>query len=147
MAVARSRRSFATPSLLAAAFLLAACDTTAPELPPPSITGEWAGVLNGGGFANFWDFSLTLAETPSGKITGTGVLAPVVPQQGVRRLEFEVRWGAYGFPDVLVALMTPEFVDVNFSGEVLDPDRIQGLVNGSAFNNVAVTLLRQDAEP
>jgi hypothetical protein len=132
-------------ALLVALTLSACGDTTEVEPPPPEISGSWAGIASAG-FNNFWDLTLSLTEEASGRITGTARLEPVVPQQGLSAYDFQVRWGAYGYPAVLVALATPDRVDVNFSGEVVHHDSIDGLMNGSGFNNVPVTLIRQTPE-
>lgn len=119
----------------------AACEDPVEVEPIPEIAGEWAGIASAG-FNNFWDLTLSIAVEPSGKIGGTGRLAPVVPRQGFEAHDFQIRWGAYGYPDVLVALAAPDRVDVHYGGRVTHADTIDGLMNGSGFNNVSVKLHR-----
>jgi hypothetical protein len=121
---------------------IAACEDTPIEPEPeyPSITGSWMGT--GATGVNFFDLSLQLTQEVSGRVTGTGRLQHVVPNQP--SFNFTVRWGAYGYPDLLVALYAgPNLVDVSYGGRFADPNKIEGLMNGSGFNNVPVTLTRR----
>jgi len=122
-----------------ATLALVACGSPT-ELEPsgPSVTGSWTGIGQDG--FNFFDLSLALTEGPSGKISGTARLAHVVASQGA--FDFVVRNGAHGHPDVLVSLYTTGRVDVNYSGRFISEHTIEGFMNGSGFNNVAITLNR-----
>jgi hypothetical protein len=127
---------------LFAAAVFAACGDEAPTEPEteyPSVTGSWLGT--GASGINFFDLSLNLTQTSSGRVTGTGRLQHVVPNQP--SFDFQIRWGAYGYPDILVTLATPNRVDVSYGGRLIDENRIEGLMNGSGFNNVPITLTRR----
>lgn len=142
--MASSRRT-ALPLLVVLA--LSACEsTTEPNPPPPRVDGTWTGVAHAG-FNNFWDFALSLQEDASGRITGTGRLAPVVPQQGLSAHDFVVRLGVNGYPDVLLSLATEDFLDVLFSGQFVQQDAISGHLNGSGYQNAPVTLTRNSSSP
>jgi hypothetical protein len=128
--------------VLLAALAIAACEDTPidPGEEYPSVTGSWMGT--GASGINFFDLSLQLTQEPTGRITGTGRLQHVVPNQP--SFNFTVRWGAYGYPDILVALYAgPNLVDVSYGGRFTDPNKIEGLMNGSGFNNVPITLTRR----
>jgi hypothetical protein len=103
------------------------------------VTGSWIGT--GAAGVNFFDLSLELTQTSSGRVTGTARLQHVVPNQP--SFDFTVRWGAYGYPDILVALHTPDRIDVSYGGRLVEDDKIEGLMNGSGFNNVPITLMRR----
>jgi hypothetical protein len=103
------------------------------------VTGSWIGT--GAAGVNFFDLSLVLTQTSSGRVTGTARLQHVVPNQP--SFDFTVRWGAYGYPDILVALRTPDRIDVSYGGRLVEDDKIEGLMNGSGFNNVPITLMRR----
>ena len=105
----------------------------------PTVTGAWLGT--GASGINFFDLSLQLTQESTGRVTGTGRLQHVVPNQP--SFDFTVRWGAYGYPDILVTLYTPNRVDVSYGGRLTDPNKIEGLMNGSGFNNVPITLTRR----
>ena len=127
---------------LFAAFILAGCgdeSATEPEPEYPTVTGSWIGTGSAG--INFFDLSLELTQAASGRVTGTGRIQHVVPNQP--SFDFTVRWGAYGYPDVLVTLYTPNRVDVSYGGRLIEDNKIEGLMNGSGFNNVPITLTRR----
>jgi hypothetical protein len=127
---------------LLAVATLAACSEDSPIEPDPeypSISGSWIGTGSAG--INFFDLILELTQAPSGRVTGTARLQHVVPNQP--SFDFTIRWGAYGYPDLVVALYTPNRVDVSYGGRLIDDDRIEGLMNGSGFNNVPITLTRR----
>lgn len=132
------RRSALTLSL---ALALAACgSSTAPEEPPPSVSGTWSGTGSSG--LLLYTLTLSLTESSTGRISGTGTLSA----PGFDTFSLTVRNGAHGHPDVLVALFTPDHIDVNYSGRFVEDHRIEGLVNGSGFNNDPLTISRQ-ADP
>jgi hypothetical protein len=126
---------------LFAALVSAGCGDTPiePSSEFPTVTGSWIGT--GAAGVNFFDLSLELTQTSSGRVTGTARLQHVVPNQP--SFDFTVRWGAYGYPDILVALHTPDRIDVSYGGRLVEDDKIEGLMNGSGFNNVPITLMRR----
>ena len=127
---------------LIAALTIAACGDEGPMEPEgeyPDVSGSWIGTGSAG--INFFDLSLELTQTFSGRITGSGRIQHVVPNQP--SFDFTIRWGAYGYPDILVALYTPNRVDVSYGGRLIEDNKIEGLMNGSGFNNVPITLTRR----
>jgi hypothetical protein len=132
-------RRFAFAAVLLA--VLTGCQSGLEPEPIPSATGIWAGI-GSQGFV-FFDLTLALSEDHVGRLTGTGRLAPVAQGAGLQAYDFVIRTGAHGHPDILVSLMTPNRIDVNYSGRFVEADRIEGFMNGSGFNNLPVTMTRQ----
>ena len=99
--MAHARRGI---GVLLAVLAIAACEDTPVDPEPqeeiPSVTGAWMGT--GASGINFFDLSLQLTQEATGRVTGSGRLQHVVPNQP--SFNFTVRWGAYGYPDILVAL-------------------------------------------
>lgn len=117
--------------------VLSACQlSTVPDV--PTAAGRWTGIGTSGLFTIFEIF-LQLEEDPTGRLTGTAQLT----SPGRPSFDFVLRNGAHGHPDILVSLFSPNNVDVNYSGRFVSPDSITGLLNGSGFNNVPLSIRRQ----
>jgi hypothetical protein len=127
------RRSLLTALMLVA---VSACQiSTEPEV--PRVTGRWTGVGIQSAIS-FWEVLLVLQEDQDGRLSGTAQL--MSPSRPTTNLV--VRNGAHGHPDVLVSLASANVVDVNYSARMTHPDSLVGLMNGSGFTNMQVTLHR-----
>ena len=99
----------------------------------PEAEGQWNGPINtSSGSGNL---ALTLNDA-SGNITGTGTLT--FPGDAIALTVT----GNYAPPDISLQMTSPGFEPMNLSGTLGDT-QIQGVLNGSGFVNIAVTLTRQ----
>nr|BCX01925.1 MAG: hypothetical protein KatS3mg041_1971 [Bacteroidota bacterium] len=96
----------------------------------PGLSGRWTGVVQG------ITIDVTLVET-KGTITGSGsIQAPGVS------ISVSVT-GTYSFPNVSMTFRSTGYEDFTFSGTLsADGNTLSGSLNGSGFNNVAITLRR-----
>lgn len=121
-------------AVLVIGLTFAACgdDPTEPEI--PSISGSWAGETSGGGYSVI----MTLSGDANGQVSGTGS-----DEFTGGTSEITVT-GLYSYPIVSLVIASEGYNDINFSGEIsADGTRIIGQLNGSGFNNAAITLTRQ----
>lgn len=113
---------------LVLAVTLAACgDDGGPSI--PSASGTWSG---GVGSATL---TLTLTED-DGAVTGAGSLAG---PGGSIALTAQ---GTHAHPSMSLTLTSQGFEDLNFQGEFVDDDSVDGRLNGSGYQNDAITLRR-----
>ena len=99
----------------------------------PDAEGQWNGPINTSSGSG--DLALTLNEA-SGTITGSGTLT--FPGDA---LSLTVT-GNHAHPNISLQMSSPGFEPMNLSGTLSDT-QIQGVLNGSGFVNIAVTLTRQ----
>jgi hypothetical protein len=102
-----------------------------PSVPDPE--GQWNGPINtsvGSG-----NLALTL-NGAAGNVTGSGTLT--VPGDAISLTVT----GNHAHPDISLQLSSPGFEPMNLGGTMSDT-QIQGVLNGSGFVNIAVTLTRQ----
>ena len=112
-------------------FLSAGCGGDQVTGVPPSIAGRWAGAASG--------TSVSMQLTESGiEVSGTGVFTDA---SGVAQISVS---GTYQQPAVNLTLQFPNtnFNPVFLSGTA-SADVITGALNGSGYNNFAITLARQ----
>ena len=124
-------RKFLLSALLATTLACGGGDGNGPST--PEAEGQWDGPINtneGSG-----TLSLTLNDA-SGNITGTGTLT--VPGDAYAL----TITGNYAPPNISLQMTSPGFEPMVLAGTV-DDDGIQGVLNGSGFVNIAVTLTRQ----
>lgn len=121
--------------LLIAVLLLGACggdDNTGPAR--IEVEGTWVGhFATSSGTQVTW--SMTLIET-NGAVTGSSTL--VTAGESIA----EQVTGNYVPPTVSLQFHSEGFSDSNLTGTV-SQTQLSGTLNGSGFNNVAVTLTRQ----
>ena len=99
----------------------------------PEAEGQWNGPINtSSGSGNL---ALTLNDA-SGNITGTGTLT--VPGDAIALTVT----GNYAPPNISLQMTSPGFSPMVLAGTV-DDEHIDGVLNGSGFVNIAVTLTRQ----
>ncbi|MFW6085161.1 MAG: hypothetical protein ACODAA_08110 [Gemmatimonadota bacterium] len=116
--------------ILALMLVVTACGDDAPTEPEtPTVNGSWTG--SGGDFS----FDLTLSESESGSISGSGTAEADEP------LSLTIS-GTHAHPDVSLTMSSSGYSDLNFSGEFSGDDTIHGSLNGSGFDNFALTLNR-----
>jgi hypothetical protein len=97
------------------------------------VDGQWNGPIN----TNVGSGSLALTlNDAGGNVSGTGTLSV-----SGDALALTVT-GNYAPPNVSLQMMSPGFEPMNLSGTVSE-DEIDGVLNGSGFVNIAVTLTRQ----
>jgi hypothetical protein len=118
-------------AIVAAAFLLVGCGGDRVTGVPSSIAGRWAGAARG--------TSVTMQLSQSGSdVVGAGVFTDVSGASDVT-----VR-GSYVPAEVNLTL---QFPNTNFNPVVLSGtasgDVITGALNGSGYDNFAITLARQ----
>lgn len=125
---ARMMSTVVTGALVA--IVAAACDggPSEPEAPPrPNVSGVWEAEYGGA------TFEMTLVhDTLQNTLAGTGLL--VVPDETLAL----VITGTYTGSRVTTTWTTSGFHPLNFSGEHAG-SLIAGTLNGSGFQNVAVT--------
>lgn len=122
--------------VLAVVLTLAACgddDPSGPSTPAiPTATGQWTGTASG------ISFSFTLSEASNGSITGSGSASAPTGS-----IAMTVRSGTHAHPNISLTLGGEGFEDANFQGAFAGDNTITGSINGSGFNNFALTLQRQ----
>jgi hypothetical protein len=122
----RSILRHALPALALGFLLVAGCDkSTAPE---PVISGSWSG--SGGGMS----VNLSLTQTGT-SVAGNGSLS------GSGGAVSLTATGTFTNPNFSLTLKSPGYEDVNFSG-TLNGNSMTGIMNGSGFNQVGMTLTR-----
>jgi hypothetical protein len=118
-------------AIVAAVFLLLGCGGDRVTGVPLSIAGRWAGTARG------TSVSMQLTESGTG-VSGTGVFTDA---SGASQVSIE---GTYQQGAVNLTLQFPNtnFNPVFLSGTA-SADVITGALNGSGYNNFAITLARQ----
>lgn len=120
-----------TAGVLALMLAATACGDDEPTEPAtPTVNGTWTGT------AGDFSFSLTLSETDAGAISGSGTATADGDPISVTIT------GTHAHPDVSLTMTSTGFADLNFTGEFSGDDSIHGSLNGSGFNNFALTLER-----
>ena len=99
----------------------------------PDAQGQWNGTINTSGGSG--SLALTLNEA-GGNITGSGTLT--VPGNAIALTVT----GNHAHPNISLQMSSPGFEPMNLGGTLSDT-QIQGVLNGSGFVNIAVTLTRQ----
>ncbi|MCS7081522.1 MAG: hypothetical protein N2561_03300 [Bacteroidetes bacterium] len=119
-----------TSLLLLVVALIASGLSCKKEEKTPGLSGRWVGIVQG------VTLDVTLVES-KGTITGSGsVQAPGVS------ISVSVT-GTYSFPNVSMTFRSTGYEDFTFSGTLsADGNTLAGALNGSGFNNVAITLRR-----
>ncbi len=93
----------------------------------PSTQATWTGIVASLGV------SMTLIETSSGVISGTGVFI------SVQATPFNVT-GTHHHPVVRMVMTAPGFMPVFFDGAFVGERQLAGVMNGSGFTGDAVSL-------
>jgi hypothetical protein len=120
------RRLFMSLLALSLSFAIGCGDATEPT---PTITGSWSG--SGGGI------SVTLSLTQSGQsVTGNGSLS------GAGGAAALVATGNFTNPSFSLTLSAQGYEDSNFAG-TMSGNSLTGVINGSGFNQVGMTLTRK----
>ena len=107
---------------------LVACGKAEEEI--PSMTGKWSG---GGGGAVV---NVTVNENDT-EINGSGNLAG-----GSSSIALTVS-GTNVYPNVSLTLSSTNYAPINFTGRFSDSNTIDGKLNGSGFNDLVISLVRQ----
>ena len=118
-------------AIVAAIMLLVGCGSDRATGVPLSIAGRWTGAAKG--------TSVSMQLTESGtEVSGTGVFTDA---SGAAQISVS---GTYHQPAVSLTLQFPNtnFNPVFLSGTA-SADVITGALNGSGYNNFAITLARQ----
>lgn len=113
-----------------ALFLLAGCDGRV------GLGGQWTGVSATGARLN-----VTLAETPQGAVSGSGVLF-----NGVNSVPVNIV-GAHAHPSLSMTIDFPRinFQPISFQGTLNTAfSSVKGVLNGSGFNRDTLVLVRND---
>ncbi len=117
------------PLLLLLVFA-AACGDSPSQPRTPSIDGAWSGSAAG------FTLNLVLASGAAG-VSGNGTVSGEGTSIAVTAT------GTHVHPNVALTLQATGFQDLNFQGQFTDDNTINGTLNGSGFNNFALTLRRQ----
>ena len=113
--------------LVAVLAFAGACDKTTE--PAPTVTGAWSG--SGGGI------TMSLSLTQAGQaVTGTGSMSSSGGAVAVSAN------GNFSNPSLSVTLSAAGYEDSNFAG-TLSGNTMTGILNGSGFNQVGMTLTRK----
>ena|SRR6202008_1846067 len=133
-----------TRAVLAALAVLAllACGDGPLDVGAFSVEGSWAGnakfAVGSGPTADTARYFISLElEQNETDISGSGQVVT-----DAETLEVEVD-GLWEYPSVSMVLDAPEFIGVSFDATFATPDSLKGTLNGSGFNSVALTLIRQ----
>jgi hypothetical protein len=116
---------------LATAALLACGGDSGPSA--PNVEGSWTGTVTGTTGSGTLTFSATETD---GTVTGNGTLSA-----SAGSLPLTVS-GTFAAPTASLVLHAEGFEDVNLTGTVSESE-LTGTLNGSGFQNTAITLQRQ----
>lgn len=123
------RKLFAVLSLVLLS--LAGCGDDGPSEPEiPSLTGAWSGSASG------YTFNLTMTESAGGILDGNGSI------NGPGFAAAMEVSGRHAHPSVSLTIVPAGFEPLNFQGTMADDRTINGTLNGSGFNNFALTMRR-----
>lgn len=125
---------------IVAALAALACGDGPLDVGAFSVEGVWAGSakfqVGAGPDSARYEFTLELDQSER-DVSGSG---EVVTDAETLEVEVDGRWE---FPSVSLVLSAPEFAGVGFDATFATPDSLKGTLNGSGFNAVPLTIIRQ----
>lgn len=99
----------------------------------PQFSGAWIGDPEGYTF----QINVTTSETAEGVISGSGTMSNSSTSVAVTVS------GTHSHPSLSLTFRASGFEDMNFTGSFTSMDVAPGTLNGSGFNNDAITFTRQ----
>jgi hypothetical protein len=119
--------------LFAALLLVAVAGCGSETLAPVNtVDGSWTGTSSG------YELSLALAQNDSGAVNGT------VELLGRLGTLFGTTTGTFVYPELTLTINVDGFEPVTYVGEMSTTEaRIDGVLNGSGFDNVQIGVKKQ----
>ena len=133
----------ALPAVFAAALAAAACGDDPLDVGTFSVDGTWAGsakfaVSGTGPPADTARYTIVLdLDQAERDVSGEGEVRTAADTLAI---DVDGRWD---YPSVDLRFDAPEFSAVVFDAQFATRDSLKGTLNGSGFNNVQLTLIRQ----